>query len=128
MIERGASLEGYQTYEALKARKPFAREGDGDHQDSSAPTIRPVSSASSRALPFRFGDGDDWLKAGPLKIVADGGILIGTSFMREPYGLGARQLYAVDDPRYRGFLTLTPEQIASASRSDTGSDGRWWRT
>jgi hypothetical protein len=54
------------------------------------------------------------LRVGPLKIVADGGILIGTSFMREPYGLGARQLYAVDDPRYRGFLTLTPEQIASA--------------
>ena len=67
-----------------------------------------------RGLPFRFGDGDEWLKVGPLKIVADGGILIGTSFMREPYGLGARQLYAVDDPRYRGFLTLTPEQIASA--------------
>ena len=63
---------------------------------------------------MRFGDGDDWLKAGPLKIVADGGILIGTSFMREPYGLGARQLYAVNDPSYRGFLTLTPEQIASA--------------
>ena len=54
------------------------------------------------------------MKVGPLKIVADGGILIGTSFMRDPYGPGARQLYAVDDPRYRGFLTLTPEQIASA--------------
>jgi predicted amidohydrolase YtcJ len=34
--------------------------------------------------------------------------------MREPYGLGARELYAIDDPKYRGFLTLTPEQIASA--------------
>jgi predicted amidohydrolase YtcJ len=34
--------------------------------------------------------------------------------MREPYGLGTRELYAVDDPSYRGFLTLTPEQIASA--------------
>jgi predicted amidohydrolase YtcJ len=65
-------------------------------------------------LPFQSGSGDDWLKVGPLKIVADGGILIGTSFMREPYGLKARTLYAVDDPRYRGFLTLTPEQIAAA--------------
>ena len=65
-------------------------------------------------MPFRFGEGDDWLKAGPLKIVADGGILIGTAFMREPYGLGAKQLYAVEDPAYRGFLTLTPEQIAAA--------------
>jgi len=65
-------------------------------------------------LPFKFGEGDDWLKAGPLKLVVDGGILIGTSFMRQPYGAAAHDLYAIDDPEYRGFLTLTPQQIASA--------------
>jgi predicted amidohydrolase YtcJ len=67
-----------------------------------------------KGLPFRFGEGDEWLKVGPLKIVADGGILIGTSFMRHPYGRGAQGLYALDDPRDRGFLTLTAEQIAAA--------------
>jgi predicted amidohydrolase YtcJ len=113
VIERGASLEGYQTYEALKAANRLRLRA--------TVTIRvpPAEDSASverfvGGLPMRFGDGDDWLKAGPLKIVADGGILIGTSFMREPYGLGARQLYAVNDPSYRGFLTLTPEQIASA--------------
>jgi predicted amidohydrolase YtcJ len=64
-------------------------------------------------LPFRFGSGDDWLKVGPLKIFVDGGILLGTAFMREPYGAGAHNLYAIDDPAYRGFLTLTPAQIRS---------------
>jgi hypothetical protein len=67
-----------------------------------------------QTLPMRPQSGDDRLKMGPLKIVADGGILIGTSFMRQPYGLSARQLYGVDNPRYRGFLTLTPAQIAAA--------------
>ena len=67
-------------------------------------------------LPFRFGSGDDWLKVGPLKIFVDGGILLGTAFMREPYGAGAHELYAIDDPAYRGFLTLTPEQIRSRHR------------
>ena len=65
-------------------------------------------------LPVRFNQGDDRLRVGPLKIVADGGILIGTSFMRSRYGQGARQLYAIDDMAYRGFLTLTPAQIAVA--------------
>jgi predicted amidohydrolase YtcJ len=113
VIERGASLEGYQTYEALKAANRLRLRA--------TVTIRvpPAEDSASverfvGGLPMRFGDGDEWLKAGSLKIVADGGILIGTSFMREPYGLGARQLYAVNDPSYRGFLTLTPEQIASA--------------
>ena len=30
--------------------------------------------------------GDDWFRVGPIKIVADGGILIGTAYLREPYG------------------------------------------
>lgn len=113
VIERGASLEGYQTYRALQ--------GAGRLRLRATVTIR-IPRADDpaeverfiRGLPFGFGDGDEWLKAGPLKIVADGGILLGTSFMRHPYGLGARHLYGVDDPRYRGFLTLTPGQISSA--------------
>ncbi len=113
VIERGASLEGYQTYQALKVANRLRLRATVTIRvpaaDDSAGVERFV-----RSLPMRFGDGDEWLKAGPLKIVADGGILIGTSFMREPYGLGARQLYAVNDPAYRGFLTLTPEQIAAA--------------
>jgi predicted amidohydrolase YtcJ len=109
VIERGATLEGYQVYGELKRA--------GRLRVRATVTVRIPRAEDAQFiqdLPFRFGDGDDWLKAGPLKIVADGGILIGTSFMRDPYGQGARQLYAVNDPRYRGFLTLTPEQIASA--------------
>ena len=74
---------------------------------------RPRSSGCA-TLPFKPGEGDDWLAARQLKIVVDGGILAGTAYMREPYGLDSRALYGVDDPAYRGFLTLTREQIASA--------------
>ncbi len=113
VIERGATLEGYQTYKALHAaRRLLVR---------STVTIRVPAGGESTAverfidsLPVAFGEGDEWLKAGPLKLVADGGILIGTSFMRAPYGRGARELYALDDPEDRGFLTLTPGQIRDA--------------
>ncbi|HEY8548462.1 MAG TPA: amidohydrolase [Vicinamibacterales bacterium] len=113
VIERGATLDGYRSYEQLRdanrlrvrstvtVRIPQPRDADATEQ-------------FIRNLPFGPRDGDDWLKPGPLKIVADGGILIGTSFMREPYGPGTRMLYAVEDPDYRGFLTLEPAQIAAA--------------
>jgi predicted amidohydrolase YtcJ len=113
VIERGASLDGYRAYAALRqadrlrVRATITIRVPG--ADDSAGVERFI-----RNLPVRFGDGDAWLKVGPLKIVADGGILIGTSFMRQPYGPGARTLYAADDPKYRGFLTLTAAQIASA--------------
>ena len=78
------------------------------------PTDAAATEKLVRELPFKPGEGDEWLAARQLKIVVDGGILAGTAYMREPYGLDSRALYGVDDPAYRGFLTLTREQIASA--------------
>ncbi|HWJ57568.1 MAG TPA: amidohydrolase, partial [Vicinamibacterales bacterium] len=113
VIERDATVEGYRAYEALQRA--------GRLQVRATVTLRiphPEDAVQTEGfvtgLPLRFGSGDDWLKVGPLKIFVDGGILLGTAFMREPYGPGAHDLYAIDDPAYRGALTLTPEQIRSA--------------
>jgi predicted amidohydrolase YtcJ len=113
IVERGATLEGFQTYQTLRQANRLRVRSTVTIRIPRADTPSEVERFVS-ALPFEPGSGDEWLKVGPLKIVADGGILIGTSFMRQPYGLNTKQLYDVDDPRYRGFLTLTPEQIASA--------------
>ena len=113
VIERDATVEGYRPYEALqRAGRLHVRATVTfriPHPEDAAQVERFIA-----GLPLRFGSGDDWLKVGPLKIFVDGGILLGTAFMREPYGAGAHDLYAIDDPAYRGFLTLTPEQIRSA--------------
>jgi hypothetical protein len=132
VIERGATMDGWRAYEALRRQRTGsdanASSGAGARSGTAIPlrvrtavTIRiprPDDAAATeafvRGLPFKPGDGDEWLAARQLKIVVDGGILAGTAYMREPYGLSARALYGVDDPAYRGFLTLTREQIASA--------------
>jgi predicted amidohydrolase YtcJ len=112
VIERGSSVAGYRAYESLKREKRL-------HVRSSVTIRLPAGSEAESArfldeMPLAFGSGDEWLKVGPLKIIVDGGILAGTSFMREPYGLRSRTLYGVDDPHYRGFLTLPPQQIDRA--------------
>ncbi len=113
VIERDGTVEGYRAYEALqRAGRLHVRATVTfriPHPEDAAQVEQFIA-----GLPFRFGGGDDWLKVGPLKIFVDGGILLGTAFMRDPYGAGAHDLYAIDDPAYRGFLTLTPEQIRSA--------------
>jgi hypothetical protein len=113
IIERGATVEGYHAYKALHAaRRLLVR---------STVTIRVPNAGDSAAverfidgLPVAFSEGDEWLEAGPLKLVADGGILIGTSFMRTPFGRGARELYALANPEDRGFLSITAEEIRNA--------------
>ncbi len=113
VIERGATMEGYEVYKALNGAGRLRLRATVTIRIPHADDARAVE-AFVTALPFRFGEGDEWLKTGPLKIVADGGILSGTSYMRQPYGSGARRLYGVDDPEDRGFPALTPQQIASA--------------
>ena len=113
VIERGATLAGFEQYQALRKA--------GRLRVRSTVTVRiprPDDPAEVErfigSLPFPFNGGDNLLKLGPVKIVADGGILIGTSFMREPYGSAARSLYGLDDPNDHGFLALTPQQLAAA--------------
>jgi predicted amidohydrolase YtcJ len=110
IVERGASADGYRAYAELA--------GEGRLQVRSTITFllprlddRAAAIRHIDGLPVAPGAGDDWLKVGPLKIIVDGGILAGTSFMRDPYGLSARGLYGVEDPHYRGMLSLSRDQI-----------------
>jgi predicted amidohydrolase YtcJ len=55
------------------------------------------------------GLGDDWVRIGPFKVLLDGGMLIGTASMREPWGVG--DTYQITDPNYRGILNVRPELL-----------------
>jgi predicted amidohydrolase YtcJ len=116
VIERATDRAGWETYETLaragrldvRATVSFRVVSDGSVED----TERFI-----RALDVTPGQGDDWLKVGPLKIFADGGILGGSSFMREPYGAGAATLYGIHDPAYRGKMSIPAPQLANIFRA-----------
>ena len=116
VVERGAAVDGYRAYRELHAQErllvratvTLLVQSDG----TTAGTERFI-----RALPARFGEGDDRLRVGPLKVIADGGILAGTAFMRRPYGARASHLYGVTDPGYRGFLTISSAQLQAIIRT-----------
>jgi predicted amidohydrolase YtcJ len=67
------------------------------------------------ALPVITGWGDDWLRVGPLKVVVDGGMLMGTAYLREPYGTRT-DVYGYTDPTYRGELTTSAPNLQLAAR------------
>ncbi|MBX6311326.1 MAG: amidohydrolase [Isosphaeraceae bacterium] len=56
------------------------------------------------------GVGDHWVRIGPLKLFLDGGMLNGTAYMREPWGVGPA--YQITEPDYRGLLFVPPETLA----------------
>lgn len=114
--ERNSNVAGFRTYEKLKAegRLPvrvvvtIGLRTDG----SVAGTEKAIA-----AIPYRTGDGDDWVRIGPLKVGVDGGALYGTAYMREPYGPRAYSLYGISDPKYRGDLRISIEKLKNIIRT-----------
>jgi predicted amidohydrolase YtcJ len=57
---------------------------------------------------------DSWLWLRGLKSYMDGGMLTGSAYMREPWGLS--KIYSITDPNYRGLRYIEPEPLYRAVR------------
>ena len=113
--DRGQSPEGFRLYEKLR------RQGGMTVRTSVtyliAGTGKPEDlTRQIEAFPFTTGYGDDWLRVGPVKTVLDGGILIGTAYLREPYGANT-QVYGYTDPDYRGVRNVPRENLVAMARA-----------
>jgi hypothetical protein len=116
IFERRTNVDGWRTYLKLKEQGRLSVRATLTIGLSSDGTEAGTEKAI-RALPFKFGEGDDWVRIGPLKIGVDGGILYGTAYMREPYGAQAASLYGITDPAYRGSLQIPAEKIRAMIRT-----------
>ena len=52
---------------------------------------------------------DSRLRIIGIKCYLDGGMLTGSAYMREPWGVS--KIYSITDPRYRGVLFIEPEKL-----------------
>ncbi len=55
-----------------------------------------------------------WLWLRGIKVFLDGGMLTGSAYMREPWGVS--QIYSITDPDYRGELKIAPERLYQISK------------
>ena len=76
-------------------------------------------------LGMRTGDGDDWVRVGPLKITVDGGIHWGNTYLREPYGEKRIRFYVHRDADYRGDLNYSVEQMTDVFREGHRLGWQW---
>ncbi|HLV00439.1 MAG TPA: amidohydrolase family protein, partial [Acidobacteriota bacterium] len=58
---------------------------------------------------------DPWLKILGIKVSLDGGMLTGSAYMREPWGVS--DIYGISDPEYRGVLSIPPDQLLALART-----------
>ncbi|MEX0718780.1 MAG: amidohydrolase [Planctomycetaceae bacterium] len=115
IFERASEIDDYRMYEALR---------DASHLNVRMTQTFRTSLAGSKAVEeytkkigLKTGDGDEWVRVGPLKIVVDGGIHWGNTYLREPYGEKRANFYVHDDPQYRGDLNYDVERMADIFRA-----------
>ncbi|MBI4906656.1 MAG: amidohydrolase [Acidobacteria bacterium] len=114
IIDRGQSPEGFRAYQAMRQKNELTLRTTVTYSISAQGTPEDVRK-QVRAIPFVTGMGDEWFRTGSIKTVADGGILIGTAYLREPYGEHT-EIYGYKDPDYRGVLAVPRENLIAMAR------------
>ncbi len=105
IFERASNREGVDVYRKLRDADELTVRTTLTirQQFRSGDAVGPFS----ESLGLKTGDGDDWVRIGPLKITVDGGIHWGNTYLREEYGDKRVAFYALDDPQYRGDISYS---------------------
>ena len=123
-INRGEGADGFRVYEELRKKNELTVRSYVTRLVSGKGTPAELR-REIEGIPAVTGEGDEWFRVGSLKVVADGGILIGTAFLREPYGTHTA-LYGYSDPEYRGVLSVPRENLNEMAR--VASERGWQMT
>jgi len=70
------------------------------------------------ASPLRQYNNMLWVRG--LKVFLDGGMLTGSAYMLEPWGVS--RIYSIEDPNYRGMLYIEPGKLFQIARAALRND------
>jgi predicted amidohydrolase YtcJ len=115
VIDRSASDGAIKRYQRLHdAGVVTVRLGISRHVDNLGPLDTILAEIRKTAAhPLRKGG--PRLRIVGIKAFLDGGMLTGSAYMRDPWGVS--KIYAIDDPDYRGVLFIPRERLVPMVRA-----------
>jgi predicted amidohydrolase YtcJ len=120
IVDGNADREGLELYRTLLEQKALTvRTFLAYGVDAQAPLDR-IEAAIREAAAHPLHRQHDMLWLRGIKVFLDGGMLTGSAYMRQPWGLS--RIYAIDDPAYRGVRFIEPEKLYRMARSALSSE------
>ena len=108
--DRDANPEVLALYQKLHAEGGLSvRVAISHHIDNTGPIDAIQNSIRLVALHPLFREKDPLLRIIGIKTFLDGGMLTGSAYMRQPWGVSA--IYSITDPEYRGVLFIPKERL-----------------
>ena len=115
IIDRAEAPPGFRAYQALHRQGKLTARCYVTYIINAQGTPAQVRESILR-IPFVTGMGDDWYRVGTLKTFLDGGICMGTAYLRKPYGPNTG-LYGYHDPKYRGVLRVPEANLVAMAKT-----------
>jgi predicted amidohydrolase YtcJ len=115
IVDANADRGGVELYRKLRDQKALTcRTFLAYGVDAQAP-LEKVEAAIREAASSPLHKYNDMLWLRGIKAFLDGGMLTGSAYMREPWGVS--KIYAIDDPNYRGVRFIEPEKLYRIARA-----------
>ncbi len=116
ICDRDASAAIIELYKNLRRRGELTvRTAISQHIDTLGPMADIQANIRRVAADPLFTQRDDLLRIIGVKTYLDGGMLTGSAYMREPWGVS--DIYAITDPAYRGTLFIPKERLLPMVRT-----------
>lgn len=115
IADRDASPGAIARYRALRERGELpVRISVSHHIDTIGP-LEEIQRNIRRVAADPLRQPDPWLQIVGIKTYLDGGMLTGSAYMRQPWGVS--RIYGITDPAYRGVLFIPRERLLPIVRT-----------
>ena len=120
IVDANANQGGLELYRALLEQNALTcRTFLAYGVDGQAP-LDQIEATIREAASHPLHDYNDMLWLRGIKAFLDGGMLTGSAYMRQPWGVS--EIYAIDDPEYRGVRFIEPEKLYEIARRALEND------
>lgn len=109
VCDRGASSDAAKRYQEMLKKGDLTLRMRCSHTFSSGGMWRTIEQSIDKVLQNPLTKGDDMLRIIGTKVWLDGGMLTGSAYMREPWGVS--KIYGISDPAFRGTLNVPPDKL-----------------
>ena len=111
ILDRDASPAALKRYQGLRERRRLTlRIGASHHLDTIGP-LPEIEGKIQEIAKHPLNAPDPFLQLVGVKAYLDGGMLTGSAYMREPWGVS--RIYGITDPAYRGVLFIPNDRLTS---------------
>ena len=114
--DRNASLSAIESYAKLRDSGALTVRVSASQGVGSLGELAKIQDSIRAVAKHKLHtENDDWVRIVGIKMFLDGGMLTGSAYMRDPWGLS--EIYSITDPQYRGVLFIPKDRLKPMVRA-----------